>query len=136
MKLKYSYVDGGFHPKLNRHTFHWKCEAFDGTEAPRYNRYICGVLGAVAQGTGECDELLRFIQRVECGEEKKIVAGGNDVTLTFNQSGVQVDIQVNDDWVGQLEGHFTLQEWRIALEAWKRFLQMPESLDSMVEITL
>jgi hypothetical protein len=51
-------------------------------------------------------------------------------------SGVQVDILVNDDWVGQAQGKFTLQEWRLVLEQWSYFLGLPESLETVVNVKL
>lgn len=54
----------------------------------------------------------------------------------MDASGVQVDILINDDWVGQSEGKFTLQEWRLVLEQWRHFLGLPESLETVVVVKL
>lgn len=133
MKLKFFYVDGGIHPKLG-HVFHWQQKAIGGEDEKRYNQYICEVLSSVAQGVDDCDRLLRMIDQVEHGIQEKIETGGNDVTLTFKTSGVQVDININDDWIDQPDGQFKLKEWKTALKGWRRFLEMPQSLDSVVEI--
>jgi len=135
MKIKYSYVGGGKHPKIGQ-IVHWRAEATDGPDASRYNRYMCDVLSAVAQDTGDCDRLLSLIARVENGHDDQIETGGNDVTMTMKSDGVQVDIEVNEDWIGQAEGHFTLQEWRAALEGWRRFLEMPASPGGGLEVDL
>jgi hypothetical protein len=135
MKLRYSYIDGGVHPILGQ-VFHWRQEALGNGDAARYQRYICDVLGAVAQTLDDCDRLLAFIEEIESGKENQVETGGNDVTLTLKRSGVQVDIEINEDWIGQPEGHFTLQEWRAALEGWCRFLKMPQSLETVIEIDL
>lgn len=134
-KLKFYYVDGGIHPKLGQ-VFHWQQIASGGETAKRYNQYICGVLSAVAQGTDDCDQLLRYIDEVENGINHEIETGGNDVTLTLKPSGVQVDINVNEDWIGKSDGQFTLGELKMALKGWRRFLEMPQSLDSVVEVIL
>lgn len=133
MKLIFSYVDGGVHPTLGQ-IFHWRQRAMDGEGAKRYNLYICGVLSSVAQGVDDCDRLLNAIDDVENGNQVEIETGGNDVTLTLRATGVQVDIEVNEDWIGQPDGHFKLSEWKIALKGWRRFLEMPRSLDSVVEV--
>jgi hypothetical protein len=135
MKLRYSYLDGGIHPILGQ-IFYWQQEAFGGEESNRYKQYLCEVLGAVAQGVEDCDRILRHIHAVESGEIEEIKTGGNDVTLTLRKSGVQVDINITESWIGQPEGHFTIHEWQIALEGWRHFLEMPESLDSVVEVDL
>lgn len=108
----------------------------EGEDAERYQSYICEVLGAVAQRQIGCDRLLKNIEDIENGTKTEIETGGNDVALTFRPSGVQVDILPFEDWCDQPEGHFELRQWKIVLEAWRRFLGMPESLDSVVEVTL
>lgn len=135
MKLKFSYVDGGVHP-IRGPIFHWRKEAIGNGEASRYQLYICDVLGAIAQTPGDCSRLLSCIEKIESEKKEQLEVGGNDVTLTLDTSGVQVDIESIEDWIGHPEGHFTLQEWRVALEGWRRFLELPRSLESIVEIDL
>lgn len=133
MKIRFAYVDGGVHPKLGQ-VFHWQPTALDGEDAKRYNQYLCEVLSSVAQGTDDCDRLLQNIRDVENGNPAEIETGGNDVTLTIRSTGVQVDIEINEDWIGQPEGNFKLSELTAALAGWRKFLEMPQSLDSVVEI--
>jgi len=80
--------------------------------------------------------LLSYLNAVEAGGETTVETGGNDVTLTLTAEGVQVDIESNDDWVGKQEGRFSLREWQLVLEGWKRFLAMPQSPESVVEVCL
>ena len=133
MKIRFSYVDGGAHPKLG-HVFHWQPKAMGGAGANRYNQYLCEVLSSVAQRTEDCDRLLKNINDVENGSQAEIETGGSDVTLKTKSTGVQVDIEVNEDWIGQPEGNFKLGEWKAALEGWRQFLEMPQSLESVVEV--
>ena len=133
MKLRFSYVDGGIHPKIGQ-VYHWREEAIGAPDAMRYTRYMAEVLGAVAQTVSDCDRLLGYIDDVEKGRQAKVIAGGNDVTLTMQPSGIQVDIEINDEWVGQPEGRFKLEEWKALLQGWCRFLKMPKSLDTVLEI--
>ena len=136
MKLRFFYYDAGYvHPVLGR-VFRWEKTVIEGNDAKRYERYVCGVLSAIAQRQVSCDRLLKDIDDVENGIETEIETGGNDVALTIRPAGVQVDILVNDDWCDQPEGHFELREWKIVLEGWRRFLGMPESAESVVEVTL
>lgn len=111
MKLIFSYVEAGIHAKLGP-VFHWVPRAVGDIDCVRYNRYMCEVLDAVAQDVKSCDRILDFIAKIESGMDKEIKTGGNDVTLTMNSNGVQVDIEVFDEWVGQPEGHFQLIEWK------------------------
>ncbi|WP_454725808.1 MULTISPECIES: hypothetical protein [Cupriavidus] len=135
MRLVFSYLDGGAHPAAGR-VFYWHPIAVGGVDAPRCNRYVCGALGAIAQTIEDCDRLLSFLSAVEGGREQEIETGGNDVTLTLTRGGVQVDIEANEDWVGTEEGHFSLREWELILEGWKRFLVMPQAKESTVEVFL
>jgi len=133
MKLRFFYVDGGIHPKLGQ-VFHWQQKAMDGETAARYNQYMCDVLSSVAQGVDDCNRLLHFINDVENGVRSEVETGGNDVTLMLKSSGVQVDINIDEDWIGQPDGRFKLSEWKAALIGWRRFLEMPQSLESIVEV--
>jgi len=124
-----------FHPKLGQ-VFHDCQLAIGGEDASRYTQYLAQVMSFVAQTVERCDELLHYIEEVESGSQDSIETGGNDVSFTLRPSGVQVDITVTDGWIGQPEGRFKLSELKNALIGWRRFLQMPSSLDSVVEIEI
>jgi ABC-type transport system substrate-binding protein len=49
---------------------------------------------------------------------------------------IKVDINVNEEWIAQPYGRFTLNEWKVALKGWRHFLELPRSLGSIVEIDL
>ncbi|WP_218575754.1 hypothetical protein, partial [Pseudomonas sp. PICF6] len=98
--------------------------------------YVCSVLSAIAQVPSNCVQLLEAVTSIESGVQVSIIEGGNDVLLNMDASGVQVDILVNDDWIGQSEGRFTLQEWRKILEKWKCFLELPKGSDEVVIVKL
>ncbi|MET0774900.1 MAG: hypothetical protein ABWZ65_05325 [Pseudomonas mandelii] len=135
MELKYYYIPGGIHPIAGT-VLYRAALVSSGENAERYELYICTVLNAIAQTQGDCDRLLDCITSIEDGSESSEVGGGNDVELTMDATGVQVDILINDDWVGQPEGKFTLQEWRQVLEQWKLFLGLPESAETVVMFKL
>ncbi|QAY92221.1 hypothetical protein [Pseudomonas sp. ACM7] len=135
MEFKFYCTAGGIYPVVGQ-VFHRRAEVSSGKDTRRYDRYVCGVLNAIAQTQQGCGELLHCITSIENGSETSVIGGGNDVELTMDASGVQVDILINDDWVGQPEGKFTLQEWRVVLEQWRHFLGLPESLETVVTVKL
>ncbi|KAB0508548.1 MULTISPECIES: hypothetical protein [Pseudomonas] len=135
MELKYYYIPGGNHP-ITGEVLYRAALVSSGENTERYELYICTVLNAIAQTQEDCDRLLGCITSIEDGSETSEVGGGNDVELTMDASGVQVDILINDDWVGQPEGKFTLQEWRLVLEQWRYFLGLSESLETVVTVKL
>ncbi len=119
------------------HVYYAAAETLPGqTGAERYDRYVCGVLIAIAQIPESCDRILDAIEAIEEGLESTIIEGGNDVLLNMDASGVQVDILVNDDWVGQPESHFSLVEWRMVIERWKYLLQRPKDSGEVDLLTL
>jgi hypothetical protein len=102
----------------------------------RYHVYICGVLGDDYQSADGCTKMLGEIDRVERGEKESFFQSGNAWTKTVTREGVQIDSHTVPWWDEQPEGRFTLAEFKAALEGWKRFLQMPMSLESRLQITL
>lgn len=135
MKLKLYYADGGTHPVLGQ-VYH-QCQEFkDGVDVARYQRYLANILSCIAQSIEDCDRILSQIEKIETGQESFYTVEGNDVDVTISKKGIQVDITVNDDWVGQREGQFSLGEFRSVIIAWRSFLHMPEALDSAVVLEL
>ena len=133
MRLRFFCIKAGIYP--NEALFRVaKLASADGDK--RYERYLCSPLSIVSEIIDDCDRYLQYIEEIENGMETVIEAGANDIALTFRPSGVQVDILINDDWCDQPEGHFELHEWKTVLEGWRRFLGMPEAIESVVEVTL
>lgn len=136
VKLKFFYRYGGTHPVVG-HVYYAAAETLPGQAgAKRYDRYVCEVLTAIAQTPECCDRILDSIDAIEEGSETTIIEGGNDVLLNMDASGVQVDILVNDDWMGQPESHFSLAEWRMIIEKWKGLLERPEDSGEVDLLTL
>ncbi|MFJ2457768.1 hypothetical protein ACIOVC_04355 [Pseudomonas neuropathica] len=135
MELKFYQTAGGTYPQGQ--LFHAIVEVnSDQEDAERYQLYVCSVLDAIAQVPEDCDRLLAAISSVEAGVQPSITDGGNDVLLNMSDEGVQVDILVNDDWTGQPQSWFTLQEWRKVLEQWKWLLELPDGSDEVVILKL
>jgi hypothetical protein len=102
----------------------------------RYNIYLCSVLECDYQSANGCEEMLNEIERVERGELETGVGSGNAWLTTFTRDGVQIDSHTVPDWDEKPAGHFSLGEFRTALEGWKRFFEMPAQLDTRLEVTL
>lgn len=131
MKLKLYYADGGNHPVLGQ-VYH-QCQEFtDGMDVVRYQRYLANILSSIAQSVNDCDRILAEIEMIEKGRKSNSEIEGNDVDVLIEKDGIQVDINVNDEWVGQHEGRFSLSEFKAVVAAWRKFLNMPQSFNSEV----
>jgi hypothetical protein len=135
MKLKFCYVSGGEHPVIGQVLYPAQIIS-ESSEGERYQRYLANALGSVAREMADCDRLLGLISSVENGEEEQVVYDGDDVELVMTKDEVQVNIHANSEWVGKPEGRIGASFWRAALEARKRFLVLPERLDSAVEVDI
>lgn len=135
MKLKFYYADGGKHPIVGQ-VYHQCQQVIGGGETARYQRYLANTLSGLAQNPEDCVRILSLIEKIESRAETEIEVEGNDIGLTITSTGVQVDITINDDWMGQPEGKFQLRELKSAISGWQRFLGLPESFDSIVEVEL
>jgi hypothetical protein len=135
MKLKFCYVSGGVHPRIGQ-VLHSVQIVSDSDEAERYQRYLANAIGSVARDIASCDRLLELISAVESGDESSATYDADDVELTIAGRGVQVDINANDEWVGNLEGCIGLEQWKTSLEGWKRFLALPQDMGSVVEVEI
>ncbi|MFW9078703.1 hypothetical protein ACOI9X_05390 [Pseudomonas sp. P2757] len=137
MQLIFYYASGGIHPQLQRPVFYASAAVLPNQEGgDRYDLYACSVLIAIAQTPASCDRLMKAIASVEAGADTSIVEGGNDVLLNIDASGIQVDILANDEWVGQPDSRFTLQEWRKILDKWKYLLGLPKDSEDVILLTL
>ena len=136
MKLKYFYTDGGQNPNIGQVFQRRKIIEGDNKEIERYQRYLANTLSFIAPTKNDCDWVLECIEKIEKRIEDKIEIEGTDTDFIIDSSGVQININVNDDWVDQPEGKFGLNEIKAAVSGWKLFLNMPEAFDSMVEIEL
>jgi hypothetical protein len=134
MKIRFSNVEAGIHPVLGK-VFHRRVDAI-GPEADRYQRYLASTLSGVAPDVGESDRLLELIEKLETKAVDEALWEGQDITLTFRGSEVQVDIDVNDDWIGNPEGKFSLQELKRAVTGWRSFIAQPDMEKSAVEVNL
>ena len=135
MKLNLFYADWRNHPVLGK-VYHKCQEITDGEEVVRYQRYLANTLSGIAQSVEDCDRIMSIVEAIETGRETEAEIEGNEIEVTISKTGVQIDITVNDAWVGQPEGRFLLSEFKAVVNAWKKFLSLPESFESEVVIEL
>jgi hypothetical protein len=114
----------------------WARVVHDENKFAWYDTYLCGALQSDFQNALTCKVALEEVARVETGEIEAWHHSGNQWLITATLQGVQIDHQTIEDWDEQPEGHFTLTQFKAALEGWKRFLQMPVSLESRLVVTL
>lgn len=135
MKLRLFYANGGNHPVIGQ-VLHRCQEILEGEGKARYQRYLANTLGDIAQSIEDCNQILLLIDSITAGEKNDAEIEGDPVEVFISKTGVQINININEDWVGQDEGRFTLSEFRVAVEGWKNFLLLPESFNSEVLVAL
>lgn len=136
IKLKCFYTDSGQRSNAGQVFLRRKIIEGDSKLIERYQRYIANTLSFIAPTIDDCDFVLSCIEKVESEIEDNLEIEGTDTDFLINSSGVQVNINVNDDWVDQPDGKFELNEVKAAVSGWRLFLGMPEAVDSKVEIDL
>ena len=106
-----------------------------GQPGGRYNLFLARMFQSDIQSSDHCEGILAAMRLVEQGDLEMTDFGGNCCSITIRLSGVQVDYDVFD-WYSLPDGRFTFDEFKTALEGCNRFLKMPKSVDSVVEIEL
>ena len=101
--------------------------------AERYQNFLANTLRVVANKVEDCDIILKAVSDAEKGFEPGSILDANEVELFIYKDRVQFDIYSFEDWIDNPDAIFSLEELKIAVTEWKRFLKMPESLDSIVE---
>ncbi|MCV2884701.1 hypothetical protein OE749_08330 [Aestuariibacter sp. AA17] len=135
MKYRFYNKSAGYHPKVGESFY--RLQSVDGNiPNKRRQHYLLNTLSFFANGISDCKRLLMLIEQVETNSQEQVLIEGEDVEIVVTKNEVQVNILVNDDWMDNPEGVFTLKEFKLIISAWMVFLQLPESSDSEVVITL
>jgi hypothetical protein len=106
----------------------------------RYNKYLCAWI-SIVWPKGSPESLLsifRFIEKVKRLQEggaAGFVEYGDGVNVFFNSRRAQFSCAI-DSWEETSEGYFSLAEVIFLVEAWREFLQMPDSEQSKMEVAL
>jgi len=112
-----------------------------GIDEIRYNKYLCAWISVIwpKSSSESLSSIFRFLEKSKRLQEDRGAAGfveyGDDVNVSFTNRGAQFSCAV-DSWEEVLEGHFSLTEVIALVEAWREFLQMPDSEQSKMEVTL
>jgi hypothetical protein len=102
----------------------------------RYYIYICQLLGDDYHDADDCEDVLERILKLENGEIPTFHRIGNAWTVTVTRGGVQIDSHTVPEWDAKSSGRFTLQEFSAALDGWRRFFQLPRSIESRLQVKL
>lgn len=82
--------------------------------------------------------IIQFIEkiiRLQKGEQEGFVEYSDEMNVAFERAGVQFSCVI-DSWEEVPEGNFSLAEVIFLVEAWHRFLQIPDSEQSKMEFSL
>jgi hypothetical protein len=106
----------------------------------RYNKYICAWIPiSWPKNNSECLlGISKFTEEVillEKNEQEGFVEYSDEMNVSFESNGVQFSCLI-DSWEETAEGNFFIAEVIVLLGAWHRFLQMPDSEESRMEIVL
>lgn len=135
VRIRFEHVSGGRHPVVGDILYPVQ-RASDGVEVERYQRYLASPIGSVARDVATCKVVEAAIGRVRAGEVTSVNLDCDEVELVITCHGVQCHVHVSDGWVDHRDGLIGLDAWQQALEAWRRFLSLPKSAESFVEIEL
>ncbi len=136
MKLIFSYieVENSVHGSYMRRDIHIESinnEVCNVRHARMLSRYISDL----NIHPTVIDWVFDGIYKVETGLSISEERSGEYHRAIYAKDSVVIDCTLADDndpeWPKET---FTIAEVKIALEGWKRFLEMPESLDSVVEV--
>ena len=101
-----------------------------------YNKYFCSWLSSDVDTPQGCSSILAQIEQLERGERELAYGGGNAWFVNIYRDHVDFELQSANDHPDWPIWKCSLAEVKTALIAWKKFLEMPKRLDSVMEIEL
>jgi hypothetical protein len=108
----------------------------EGAEAERYTTWLCNPISILLPNVEDCDRAMESLAKVRDGSVPSVKIEGNDTTVTASLGKVQVDIELDEGWVGRPDGQFSFAEFSVALESWRRLLTLPHSAQSNFTVQL
>lgn len=117
----------------------WRSEEVRGalnSEEAAFAKYIGGVFHFDINSISHCQAVLEDIRRLKQGEVEKAGWTGNAFITDLYRDHVQIEHQ---QFRGEAEWPTwtcSLEEFETSLVGWKRFLEMPWSLESEVSVEL
>jgi hypothetical protein len=83
-----------------------------------------------------CEEVLAKIDRLERKEIDQYAVGGNQYLCTLNQHEVVIENYIFGECYEWPLSTFPLVNYKIALQGWRKFLDIPKTIDSELIIDL
>ena len=107
----------------------------DDPASQRYQDYL-GEMLVDDVWPQQCAGLLAQVSDVQSGKIEETDHAANGWITVINRSGVTITHQYVEDYQDEALGHFTLAEFRAALEGWCRFLAKMDDKSATVEVEL
>lgn len=110
----------------------------DGRKAQCYQDGIANTIAIYARYKMSCDSFLAHIKKIENNEiALPLREQCGEIDLEYlDQEHIYVDLTYIDDQYEPHEMTFKLEEFKKVLIAWRKFLDLPVSLDSVIEVEL
>jgi hypothetical protein len=107
-------------------------------EAEFYNSYLLGAITADLAGNrgGEVDRVLGAIEQLERGDIGEVVTGGEGFLHHITRERARFEHSVFGECPEWPIWCCTLAQYKAALQGYRRFLDMPKSIDSELIIEL
>lgn len=134
MKILFFYTIFGDHAQHGEQLIERK-KIISSDNHERYEKYFIPAISGCARDLKGCEWVMGLIAQFEF-EREPLLIEGEQVDARLSNEGVQIDIPIHEDWIDDPEGRFTVAEFKAAILGWQKFLQLPKSLDSSVEIEL
>jgi hypothetical protein len=101
-----------------------------------YNKYLCSWLGSDCYLLDGVNEFVRQLEELERGERELVHGGGNAWFVTIYHDHAEFDLQAADNHPDWPVWRCSFAELKATVLGWKRFLEMPRSLETSLEIEL
>jgi hypothetical protein len=101
-----------------------------------YIKYLCAWLNFDVDTTQGCSSILAQIEQLERGERELAYGGGNAWFVNIYRDHVDFELQTANDHPDWPIWKCSLAEVKTALIGWRKFLEMPKRLDSVMEVEL
>jgi hypothetical protein len=132
VNLIFSYISFGQNSN-GEHVLVERVKTAVAPQSERFQNYLANALVVFARDAASCASLLDLLQKVETGEQERGEWSVDDVELQIAGTSVQVNINVNDDWIDNPAGRFHIEQWRTALKAQQMFLGLPRHGETTLE---
>ncbi len=120
------------------HRSPWRTSSIEDDVHCDYNKYLLSALDTDFSENrhGQVDEALDAVQKIERGELASFDTGGQSFWHHINQEGVRFEHNVFGECPEWPIWCCTLAQYKAALQGYRRFLDMPRSIESELIIDL